>query len=523
MQDHLRNLIELLDRGEDNWLARNTIERLAREQKELRQATQQAGQSTAGKSADQLTPSEQSELDRIVERQNALADQAAELARDLRQREQALRQKDPAAAQGMAQAARRAEQSQVSQTMKNAASEARQNQTARASRQQQQAEQTLEEMLEDLNRVDKARDEVLRRELASIIETLEGLIRQQEAEIEALDDNIRAKRGLAGLDEGMIRLNRNTLGAIDQAKEAGPEAAPIATLISRASDAQTGAITEIRRPIVGATMVRELEERSLSNLRQALEKAKQIDQAAADRERRKKLAELKKAYRDLLERQVSIRSETEPLAAAAELSRRDRQLARALAERQDAVGADLRQMLTRTRELQDAKVFDYAHVRMDALSRTSSISLADARASDARAAQNSLITLLRNVIESLNDPKPDEQKFSEGAAGGGGGGGGGGEAPLIPPLKELILLRQMQTDLADQTIELSRIEGGAPPAAIADLANSQRELMNVGREFVDRMKKSDSQAPGLTPAGVEPAKPENPEPEAPKEPEPDAP
>jgi hypothetical protein len=509
VQDELRALIELLDRGEDNWLARNTIERLAREQKALRGQTRQAGRHTAGKSPDQLTADQRSELDKIVEKQTNLADQTAELARDLRQREQALREKDPAAAQGMAAAARRAEQSQVSQTMRNAASEASQNQTARASRQQQQAEEALEEMLEDLDRVDKARDEVLRRELASIIESLEGLVRMQEDQIAALDEASRARKGLAALDEGMIRLNQNTLGTLDLIKESGPEAAPIATLVSRAADAQSGAITEIRRPVMGEPMVRDYETRSLGLLMQALEKAKEVDRAAAERERRKKLGELKKAYREILERQAAVREETSPLALIRELSRRDRQLARALAERQDVIGADLKELLTQTSELQEAKVFDYAHVRMDALSRRSKESLEGASAAAALAAQDSLIKTLKDVLESLNDPKPDEQKFSEGANPGGGGGGASGER-MIPPVKELMLLRRLQTDLADRTIDASRIPDGPPRTILDDLSQSQRELMNVGKEFVDRMKQRE-------PAGEAPPPPSPVEPEAPEE------
>ncbi len=505
VQDDLRSLIELLDRGEDNWLARNTIERLAKEQKELREKTQQTGKQTAGKTADQLTPEQRTDLDQIVEKQSQLADQTAELAKDLREREKALREKDPAAAQGMAQAARRAEQSQVAQTMRNAASEAQQNQTSRASRQQQQAEEALEEMLEDLNRVDKARDEVLRRELASIIETLEGLIRQQEAELAALEASTRANKGLEGLDDGAIRLNQNTLGALDQIKAVGPDAAPVATLVSRAADAQSGAITEIRRPIVGATMVREFENRSLTNLKQALAKANEIDAAAADRERKKKLAELKKLYREALERQVSVRDETQPLGQAAELSRRDKQTARALSERQETIGADLKQMLTQTKELQDAKVFDFAHVRLDKLSRAAAAALTDAKITDSLASQSSLITTLKNIIEALNDPKPDEKKFAEGAGGGGGGGGGAAQEPLLPPVKELMLLRQMQTDLAQQTIETSKLET-APPQTIKDLGNAQRELTTVGQEFVERIKKQNA-----------PTVPKKESPDAPKE------
>lgn len=510
VQDHLRSLIELLDRGEDNWIVRNTVERLLREQQQLRAGTQRAGQSTAGKSPEQLTPEERSELDRIVEKQSQLADAAAELARDMHRREEALRPNDPASAQGIARAARRAEESQLSQMMRNAASEASQNQTSRASRQQQQAIDALQQMLEDLDRVSKVRDDILRRQLASIIETLRGLVSSQEQELAALDHAIRNRLDLATLDAGLVQLNMNTLAASDQAKAAGAELAPVATLVLRAADAQAGAITEIRRPILGESMVREHETRSLSYLRQALERALQIDQAAADRQRRQRLAELKRAYRDLLERQASIRAETEPLAVAREPTRRERQIAAALSERQGAVALDLKHLLTQTRELQDARVFDYAHVRMDAQARRAADALADARARDALPPEDALLALLRHVLESLNDPKPDETRFAEGAGGGGGGGQGSGEQPLIPPLKELILLRRLQTDLAQRTIELSRAEAAAP-SDLAELAEAQRQLAGVGQEFVERIKQRQAPAPPR----VDPNLPQPPDPQEP--------
>lgn len=515
VQDTLRNVIELLDRGEDTWLARTTIERLAQQQAELRERTTRLGRSTAGKTTEQLTPQERTELDEIVEAQSQLADETTDLTRDLREREKSLREKDPAAAAGVAQAARRAEQQQVAQTMRNAASEASQNQTSRAGRQQQQAQENLEEMLRDLDRANEARDEVLRRELASIIESLEGLIKQQESELAALDEATRARRGLTGLDAGMIRLNTNTLGALDQAKAAGADVAPIATLISRASDAQTGAITEIRRPIVGETMVREFESRSLALLKQALQKAKEIESAASDRARRQRLNELKKSYRVIIEQQTAIRDETAPLAQAAELTRRDRQIALGLSERQRAIGDELRAVLTATSELQEARVFDFAHVRMDALVRAADENLAQAKPAPALREQNAVLRLLTQVLESLEDPKPDEKKFAEGEQqGGGGGGGASGEQPLIPPLKELMLLRRLQTDLAEETREAAQQD--APPARerLEALGTAQRDLSQVGKEFVDRLKKRDQpqEAPELKPPAPDAPGPPEPQP-----------
>jgi vacuolar-type H+-ATPase subunit H len=373
--------------------------------------------------------------------------------------------------------------------MRQAGKQAQQNQTSQAQRSQQQAEEALEEMLKDLDQVNQNREEQLRRTLASVIETLDGLIRQQEGELGALDAAVKNKAGLAGLDAGMIRLNQNTLGALDLIREGGAEIAPVASLVSRASDAQGSAITELRRPILGATMVREFENRSLNLLTQARDKAKEIEEKAGDREERRKMGELRKAYRAILERQTAIVDETKPLAEAAELSRRDRSLARALGERQETLRLDLAELLSKSQDLQSAKVFDHQHKRLDGSAQRAVAGLNDGEPKRSRPAQDAVVAGLRAIIEALNDPKREEDKFSQGPQEGGGGGGqGGGKKPLIDNLKELRLLRAMQQSLALSTADLSAGEGRPPRAVLQELAEDQRSLMRIGEELLNRMQ-----------------------------------
>lgn len=508
-QDEMRALIELLDRGEDAWVVRNSLERLVREQRELREQTQATGQRTAGRDVDQLSPQERSEIEAIAERQNRLAEETRRLMEDMKQRQEKLREQDPASAQGMAQASRRAQSEQVEQTMRGAASDASQNQTASASRQQQQAEQSLEEMLEDLNAGDRARDETLRRALASIIESLDSLIVQQEGELALLDEVIRERKAYTGLDARMIRLNQNTIGVFDFIKQQGSDLAPIANLVGRASEAQSAAIRDLRNLVVVSKSVRANEQRSLDLLRQAREKAGEIDDQIQERQRRKKVAELKKQYRELLEQQVAIRAETEPLAALPELSRRDRVLARGLAERQDIIRDRLAAMLRETAELADAIVFEFAHRRLDERAGRASSALRDARLVDALSAERLTEAALRSIIESLNDPPPEEQKFSEAEGGGGGGGGGGGsQQALIPPAKELILLKGMQIGLSERTFELHQLGATAPRAEVEALGREQRELMNVGVRFMEKLEKQQQQGAGATPVAPVPEPPQ---------------
>lgn len=516
VQDRLRELIEMLDRGEDNWVVRNSIERLIREQQALREQTAEIGQQTAGREASDLTPAERSELDRIVERQNRLAQETENLADDMRQREDALSEKDPAAASAMRQAAQRAEREQIAETMRQAGAEAGRNQTQRAQGRQQQAQEALEEMLEDLEAGDRARDEQLRRTLATIIESLESLIAQQEEEIALLDVRIRENAGFEGLDQGMIRLNRNTLGVLDAARAGGPELGPVATLIGRAGDAQVNAIENLRFPLVIDKQVRGAEVRSLEALREAKAKAEELDRKAAEREQDRKTQEIRKKYREILEEQVAVRRETAPLAEVAELSRRDRVLARGLSERQAEVGARLKAVVAETKELQEATVFEYAHRRIDALSLRAEESLGGALPREALPAQAGVERGIRDLLDAIAEPKPDPTKFSDGPqAGGGGGGGGGGQQALIPPVKELKLLRLIQTDIAQRTREAADAANGADASLLRELGDDQRSLMEVGRAFLDKMEQQ--QGAGVSRPENAPTEPAEPEAERPDE------
>lgn len=485
VEGELERLISMLDRGEDSWLVRNSLERLAREQQELREQTEAAGVATAGKSIEQLDQRERSDLERIVARQEELARQLDELVDDIRQREQEMREADPASAQGMSQAADRAEREQVSRQMQDAAQQAGQNQMTNAAQQQQQAQDALEEMLEDLDRGEQARAEVLRRALQSAIDSIKGLIRAQESEIAALNAAGDDAGALARLDKGMIELNRNTLGVIDLARGEGEAMAGVVRLLDRAGGSQEDAIVGLRRAPVDGGKVMAAETQSLTSLNEALAEAErlaeQMDQAEQERKRR----ELQKAYREALELQVGVRSETEPLAQLEEIGRRERVLVRRLVEPQGAIRAMMDEVLTKTAELADARVFVYAHERATAAMQRAGGSLEAAEPKAALAAQDRAISTLRSIIESLRDEPGDQEFADQEQQGGGGGGGAGQQQPLIPPLKELRLLRSLQVE----AMELTRLAGeGGAAADLGEAAALQRELSQIGNDLLGRMQ-----------------------------------
>ncbi len=496
VQDALEGLIEMLDQGEDAWVMRRSLENIIEEQDELRERTAEAASRTAGRSLEELSEQERTELDEIVQRQQDLAERTDELAEDLEQRAEQMRESDPAAAAGMQEAARRAQQSRTSETQQQAAQQAEQNQLSRAGQSQEQALEDLEEMMQDLDEAERVREETLRRVLASVLESLEALIRRQEIELAALDQ--AEQRGdLTELDRGMIQLNQNTLGALDQVKAADRTLAPVANIIGQAADAQTRAIMALREAPPAAQRARTAEEESLELLIEARDTAEeiqqQLQQEAQDRRRR----ELRQAYRELLERQVAVRAETDPYAQQDELSRRDRASLRGLSEQQSSIREDLEALLEQTQELMDAAVFEFAHRRLDFVTDEAAERLRRAEPRPALPREDQAVALLQGVVEALRELTPDQDEFSQGDQQGGGGSGEQqqGQQPLIPPIAELKLLRQIQAGIAQRTRAVAEGDEPREPADIEDLGAQQRELGRIGAELINRMRQQGQGGP----------------------------
>lgn len=485
VRDEMTGLAELLDRGQDNWVVKNKLDQLIKAQQQTQERTQALGQQTAGKSASELNAAQKRELDAIVEKQTQLAEDVAKLAREMQEKSKELSKKDAAAGQGMKDAAQRAEQQQVSEGMKSAASSAQQNRMSDASKQQEQAAKALQQMKQDMDEQEKRQAMQLRRKIQEIGEAIKRLVKEQEKQIAALQAAQTAQGGYDGLDKGMIALNQNTLGVADQSREAkGME--KITKLIGKAADSQGDAVKALRTPPVDPEPVRMLENESLTALKDALDQLKELEKKAQESEERQKLAELKQKYADALKEQERLRGETAGFASVKELSRRDKVLVRRLGEGQRALSDSLKALHEGTKELKEATVFDYAHKRLNETGEGAAKALENGEANTALRPQDSSIATIKSVIEALTDPKNDS-KFNQGAqagGGGGGGGAGGGKPGLIPPAKQLRLLRMIQADIARVTNEVNQ---AAEAGGAEEIAKQQREIAEVGLELIKKM------------------------------------
>jgi hypothetical protein len=520
VEQALDELASMLDRGQDSWAVRRELERLLTEQSQVASQTAAAGESTRGRAENELTPKERDDLDRVARRQEEIAQRTAGLVEQMEARAEQMKQSDPGQAEAMRRAAQKARNERIAERQRDAAQQTRQNQTGAAQQQQEQAQEALEEMMEELERSDQRQDEALRRTLAELDESIRKLITQQEAELKRIATTIAGGLEGTGLDAGMIALHQNTLDVLGKAEAGkGPGVEKIASLIDSAAQSQSAATVSLRaRELIEA----EAHERaSLSKLQSALEEISKQEEQAEERDAARQRAQLRKAYQELLEQQVAIKAETDPLVGK-ELSRRDRSQTRALSEQQSAIATTLEQLRSATQEIAESRTFELANRRLDEAARRAAAALGAGEATRAvRRDQATAVRVLQGLVESLKDPKKtDEFRDEQGGGGGGGGGGQGQKPPLIPPIAEIRLLRSMQGEAAELTRAAAEAAGADGAADLDAAAELQTELAEQARALMEKLK-NESGAPDVQPPGAaEPAPEPGPAPAPGEEPAP---
>jgi hypothetical protein len=493
--ERLGELAEMLDSGQDDWAVRRALEKLLTEQRQLRAQAAASGEQTDGRVPESLTPQQREELERIARRQDELAQRSARALDTLEERARQMQLSDGAQARAMQQAASRARAQRLVQNQSKASQQLRQNQTGQARQSQRQAEQALEEALESLEDVQQARDEQLRRVLADVLESIELLIAQQEEELARL---ARAQGGASvpALDSGLIKLHQNTLGVLKKVRDEVEGGEKLAGLIDGAQAAQSSGVVALRTQPADLPEADSMERLSLTRLNEARDEALSMQDDAEQRTAERARRELRKAYQEMLELQVAVRAEVDPLVDN-EASRRVRQQLRELAQRQESLRQRMSEVRSNTQGLEEARVFEFAHTRYDNTSAQVVATLREGQALRATQRQlAALVAILESQVEALKETKPEDDGLQDDEGGGGGGGGQGGQGeqpPVIPPYAELVLLRGMQAEAAARTRTAS--EQGADASELEDVSKLQDDLAREGKALLERTQ----QQQGLQP------------------------
>ncbi len=492
----LDELVSMLDQGREGHAARRAIERLLTEQRQTTAQTANAASQSQGEAVESLSSAERQELERLSARQESLSQRTRTALDSLEQQSEELKAADPGQAKAMESAARKGRESRAAAQQQKASEQIQQNQTGQAQQNQKQAEAALEEMLEELNRTQERRDEALRRVLAEISEELDRLVVVQTAQL-ALASAALSSAPAAPIDSGMITLSRSTIAVNARIRKEVRAAGDLPALLDSAVNAQSAAVASLRTEPADYVDAVQNEQRSLSRLRAAVEELARLEAEADEKEQDRKRRELLKEYQESLETQAAINAEVAPFVGRA-LARKDRAALRFSAETQNELRLALLQLREETSEMDSARMFAFAHDRLDASMTIAATGLKAGTAEPpVNAAQTSSLRILASLVEALR-PANDEDdglREDEQAADAGGGGGAGQEPPLIPPIAELKLLRAMQLE----AFELTRLAGEAGEAgdsvAVSVAAELQSALAARAAEIQEALEKEDSAPP----------------------------
>lgn len=513
VRDELADLIKLLDRDEDTWVVKRQLENISQEQADLEQQTRNLGQQTVGQKADELTDRQRSELDRIAEKQQDLTQQARDLLEQLRDRSQGLEKVDPQAAESMRTAADTGEQQQLDRDMQQAAQQIQQNQMTSAGASQQNAQRTMQKMMEDIEQTKRAQAQQLLRQLASLVESITRLINVQESELNSLALAVDAKN-FSGLDRSMIRLNQNTQSVAQEARAAGQEARRVARSLDRAADAQGAAVSALREAPINAANAETAETRSLELLKEAKKLAETVQKETAEQEVQRRREELIEQYKQFAERQIALRNETLELqkaAAAAPLDRRQLVDARRLGSQQEEIRQGLAGLRDTTSEILDSPVFAHVHRLIDGWAARVTDALAggnvDVDVTDHQQMIADAIGRLMGAVEESMTPPPEfaQDQPNQEQQPGDQQNQQQQQQPLIPPVAQLKLLQGLQEQVYDLTKNLDGrgdLDDAQRRTRLRDLGQQQRDLGDLAQQMLESLQQN--QQPGPTPPDAPP-------------------
>ena len=168
----------------------------------------------------------------------------------------------------------------------------------------------------------------------------------------------------------------------------------------------------------------------------------------------------------------------------------------------------------------DSAVFSHVHDRLDEWARDVVDSLvAGDLTRPVTDRQERIADSIGRLIEAMQDLVTPPEKFA--GSKGGAGSGGGQQAPLIPPLAELMLLRGMQEQVYDQTREVAGRGNGEPGerrARLTELGEDQRALLDLGQRMAEALQGGAPPDGGIVPEDLLPDPQPDPEP-VPQDPE----
>jgi hypothetical protein len=486
----MNDMIQQLGAAGDLQAALSALRDIKDAQSKVDEGTQKFGRDNAGKNISELSPQAKKEMEKLAQDQKELSQKTSDVISQMKRSAEQQKQSDPAASQSMSQAAKSGEQNNVAGSQSEASSDIKKNQTSSASGNQTQAQNGLQQMIDELSKNDKRELEQLQRQLADLIQEVKKLKEGEETlnkDTEAAGDKAAAAAATK-LGDAQGTLQMNTI-VIQKKAENTRDAQKAAADIRDAGEQMGNAAGPLYANKLASAI--EPEKKAIASLEEAIKKLQKQKNKIDDQLKDKQLAEFIKQYETIKTAQEGIKTfsdQVETKRQAAIDKQIDRRSTMALAEKsktQQTLIDDVVKLST-DEELKKYDVIVWMNSQITQAMAVSRDDMAKAQTGTRLAmAQQTAIDRLADVIQALKEEKQKEKQFEDENSGG-GGGGGGGKKPLLPPVAQLKLIKAMQNVINSQTVNVNKEIQSAKDDA--EKSQMQEEAQKVGKTQGDLKK-----------------------------------
>ncbi|MFM1821997.1 MAG: hypothetical protein RI967_263 [Planctomycetota bacterium] len=507
VREELEDLVSLLDRDQDAWVARRRVEALAGRVRQLLRETDQAARRSAGESREELSPDARAELDALAERQRQASSEAEQVMTELRERAEGLQESDRSQAKALEDAIRSMEEGEVREELDQAASESEANRLEQSKAAQERAAQALSRASEALSQDRKLRAKELARALEELVDSVKRLLEEaigRRGEVALAPEGDSAVEQVAreplAMSIGLLSQNARGLGA--DARAQSREAAKVARKLDAAATSLSGAAASLRAQPFRRADVSDAIEAAIRSLEDALREAEEAADRAEERADEEKRVELLARYRGLLEQEVGIRAKVDaiPNRSDASLPRRSLVESRRLGTVQEELRQAVVSILDEEQEVRSSDALVEMHDVIDSSLRDAKEALSGGRPDAALVPVDDAIEALATIVAALDEApsEQDDDAFGEEGgdqAGGGEGGSGGAPSGAVPPVAEIKILRGMQESLMRRTRLLDELGDSLTTderaRRLAEIAMKQERIVDLGQKIADKIAPKD--------------------------------
>ncbi|MBL9140293.1 MAG: hypothetical protein JNK53_00380, partial [Phycisphaerae bacterium] len=311
----LAELEAALERDQASAQFARRIDQLSERVAAAQAATRAIEQRTVGRNAEDLSAADRIALEQTAQGQREAAAEARALAEQLQAAAadaESGPKPEPGVAEAMRQAAQQAEERGLARQLEQAAQETQANRTQAAQEAQAQAQQTLDAMRQAMRDQQRARNEDLRRRMASLVESLRSLLGGIGTQTLAMQ-NVQATDAaqIDSVARAVLGLSRNAISIAAEAVAAGSSTLRVAELADRGGTQLDESATRARATPVDLDGARQQLDLARRSVQDALAAAQALEKNAQKEAESRRRAELRDLYTQVLDRQRSAKASTQ--------------------------------------------------------------------------------------------------------------------------------------------------------------------------------------------------------------------